>query len=127
MDAEGDILAQVDINRQGEAMYDAAFGTFLQAIRTKNPKLLRSSFKDAAKTYEVTRWIADASEQTPQSAWNSPAPWVTRARPSWTNAAADIVKEAQEEQPQQVGAKMSAETGLAVSNHKPLPPARAGS
>ena len=93
---------QVDINRQGEAMYDATFGAFLQAIRTKNPSLLRSSFADALKTYQTTRWIADASRQTSQSAWNAPVPWVTRAQPSWTNAAADIIKEAQDEQAEQV-------------------------
>ncbi len=93
---------QVEINRQGEAMYDATFGAFLQAIRTKTPTLLRSSFADALKTYQTTRWIADASRQTTQSAWNAPVPWVTRAQPSWTNAAADIIKEAQNEQPEQV-------------------------
>ena len=93
---------QVEINKQGEAMYDAAFGTFLQAIRQKDPKILRSSFADALKTYEATRWIADASQPTPQSAWNAPSPWVTRAQPSWTNAAAEVIQEAQEQQPEQV-------------------------
>ncbi|KAK9832928.1 hypothetical protein WJX74_001899 [Apatococcus lobatus] len=93
---------EVEINKQGEAMYDAAFGTFLQAIREKDPKILRSSFADALKTYEATRWIADASQPTPQSAWNAPAPWVTRAQPSWTNAAAEVIQEAKEQQPEQV-------------------------
>ena len=93
---------QVEINRQGEAMYDATFGAFLEAIRSKNPALLRSSFPDALKTYQTTRWIADASIQTARSAWNAPAPWVTRAQPSYINAAADVIKEAQDEQAEQV-------------------------
>lgn len=97
---------QVAINKQGEAMYDAAFGTFLQAVREKNPKILRSSFSDALKTYEATRWITDASQPTPQSAWNAPTPWVTRAQPFRMHAAAEVVQEAQQQQPEQVQSAM---------------------
>lgn len=98
-------------------MYDAAFGTFLQAVREKNANLLRSSFSDALKTYEATRWIADASQPTPQSAWNAPAPWVTRTQPFRINAAAEVIQEARQQQPEQVRYRATAMYETIVQQH----------
>ena len=101
------MTVQVEITHECEAMYDSAFAAFLQAVRTKDPTMMKSSFGDALKTYQTTKWIADASMQTPQSAWDAPNPWVTSANKScWSGSMSDVVQETRQQQsaePGQVG------------------------
>lgn len=85
-------------------MYDKAFESFLSAVRTKDPSLLRSSYSDAVKTYEVARMVAARAKPTPQSVWNASQPWVTRAQWAPMNSG-EIIRAVQQEQPDQVSAQ----------------------
>ena len=49
-------------------MYAKEFEAFIEAIRTGDRSKLKSTYPDAARSYQCTKWITDASVQTAQSA-----------------------------------------------------------
>ncbi|KAK9820801.1 hypothetical protein WJX74_005451 [Apatococcus lobatus] len=63
-------------------MYAKEFEAFIDAIRTGDRSKLKSTYPDAARSYQCTKWITDASVQTAQSATGATAPWLVSAKTS---------------------------------------------
>lgn len=55
------VYCQVPLDLQGRDMYEKQFDAFIHAVRTGDQSGVRSTFKDAARTYETTWWISEAA------------------------------------------------------------------
>ncbi|KAK9839342.1 hypothetical protein WJX84_000989 [Apatococcus fuscideae] len=64
----------------GADMYAKEFETFIEAIRSGDRSKLKSTYPDAARSYQCTKWITEASVQTAQSATGADKPWIVSAK-----------------------------------------------